>query len=487
MTAVPTSPNVSGAVAAPELCRITVLTKHSEVDLTLPLGVPVALLLAGIVDLVAAHRPDNEFDVTPERVEPEAWTLARIGQGPLAGALSLDELGVRDGDVLILEESSAPSAPPLFDDVMYNVAVAGRDRLRRWSDRTAAMVGAAVAAASITIGCGSLLLLPSSGSERLVAGIATAVLTLLLVTAAAVIARVYLDRPIGLLLAVCAIPVSSVTGMLLVPGDFGAPHLMLATVLTGATGVVTVSVTTVGLATFTAIPTIAAVATLALIVATTTSVPVPALGAGVVATALLLVTFAARAATLLARLPLPPVPAPGTSLDPVVPDPDDENPPPTFEELEAKTARARAHLTGWVYAVVVLATVGAWCAAWPMPAAGISWPGVGLAVATGIVLMFRGRTYIGAEQAAPMIMGGAVLVLGLIVGAALSGTVAPQALFGVTVVLFVGALIFGVVAPRRTFTPVQRRISELAEYTVIATIVPLACWVAGLYSAVRGL
>ncbi len=41
--------------------------------------------------------------------------------------------------------------------------------------------------------------------------------------------------------------------------------------------------------------------------------------------------------------------------------------------------------------------------------------------------------------------------------------------------------------PRRTFTPVQRRISELTEYAVIATIVPLACWVAGLYSAVRGL
>ncbi len=239
------------------------LTKHSEVDLALPLGVPVALLLAGIVDLVAAHRPDNEFDVTPERVEPEAWTLARIGQAPLAGALSLDELGIRDGEVLLLEESSAPSSPPLFDDVMYNVAVAGRDRLHRWSDRTAAMVGAAIAAAAITIGCGSLLLLPPSGGERVVAGIATAVLTLLLVTAAAVIARVYLDRPIGLLLAVCAVPASFVTGMLLVPGDFGAPHLLLATVLTGAVGAVTVSVTTVGLATFTAIPTISAVATTA--------------------------------------------------------------------------------------------------------------------------------------------------------------------------------------------------------------------------------
>lgn len=487
MTAAPTSPNVPGAVAAPELCRITVLTKHSEVDLALPLGVPVALLLAGIVDLVAAHRPHNDFDRTPERVQPETWTLARIGQEPLAGALSLDELGIRDGEVLVLAESSAPSSPPLFDDVMYSVAVAGRDRLRRWSDRTAAVVGAAVAAAAITLGCGLLLLLPSSGSERMVAGIATAVLALLLVTAAAVIARIYLDRSIGLLLAVCAAPASFVTGMLLVPGDFGAPHLLLATILTGAVGMITVNVTTVGLSTFTAISTVSSVATIALIVATATDTPVPALGAGIVVTALLLVTFAARAAALLARLPLPPIPAPGTSLDPVVPDPDDENPPPTFEELEARTARARAHLTGWIYAVVVLATAGAWCAAWPMQESGVSWPGVALAVATGIILMFRGRTYIGSEQAAPMILGGAILLLGLVVGAGLSGSIAPQVLFGVTVVLFVGALVLGVVVPRRTFTPVQRRISELTEYAVIAAIVPLACWVAGLYSAVRGL
>jgi Flp pilus assembly pilin Flp len=43
-----------------------------------------------------------------------------------------------------------------------------------------------------------------------------------------------------------------------------------------------------------------------------------------------------------------------------------------------------------------------------------------------------------------------------------------------------------VVAPRRSFTPVQRRAAEVVEYAVIATIVPLACWVTGLYAAVRG-
>lgn len=43
------------------------------------------------------------------------------------------------------------------------------------------------------------------------------------------------------------------------------------------------------------------------------------------------------------------------------------------------------------------------------------------------------------------------------------------------------------VAPRRTFTPVQRRIAEIAEYATIATVVPLACWVAGVYAAIRGL
>lgn len=486
MTAAQAATGGDGAVEAPELCRITVLTRHCEVDVALPLGVPVALLLAGIVDLVAAHRPDNEFDSGGERVEPERWTLARIGRPPLPGALSLDESGIRDGELLVLAEAAAPAPPPLFDDVMYNIAVSGRDGLHRWSDRTAARVGSIVAFAAATVGCGALLWVPA-GVERFAAGAVTATLMLLLVAASALVARITDDTATGFLLSCSALPAAFATGMLLVPGEVGAPHLLLATVLTGAVALVAAGVASVGTATFTAVPVIAAVTAAALVVDTATDVSVTALGAGVVAAALLLATFAPRVAMLAARLPLPQVPSPGTTLDPVAPDPDVTNPPPSFAELEAKATRARAHLTGLLYAVAVLGAAGAWCTARPWDPDELSWPTVALAVATGFLLMFRGRTYTGAEKATPLVAGGAVTLLGLLGCGAVAGTFAPATVFGAALAVFTGAVVFGIVAPRRTFTPVQRRLAEFAEYTVIASIVPLVCWVVGLYSAVRGL
>src|SRR5690606_18845727 len=126
MTSVRARSETPGQVGAPDLCRITVLARHTEVDLALPLDVPVALLLPGVVHLVAGHRPDNDFDATPERTEPDGWALARIGRAPLSGALSLDEHGVRDGEILVLEDAGSPAPPPLFDDVMYSVAASDR-------------------------------------------------------------------------------------------------------------------------------------------------------------------------------------------------------------------------------------------------------------------------------------------------------------------------------------------------------------------------
>ncbi|MEE2034234.1 type VII secretion integral membrane protein EccD [Rhodococcus chondri] len=486
MTAAHTESGEHSGVGAPELCRVTVLARHTEVDLALPLGVPVALLMPGIVDLIAAHRPDNDFDTTPEHAEPDTWTLGRIGQASLAGALSLEEHGVRDGELLVLGEAAAPAPPPLFDDVMYNVAVAGRDRMRRWSAHTAALAGSVIAFLSIVAGCASLLTL-DPGDGRLWAGAAAAGLAVLLVGAAAVVARAYGDRSSAVLPAVCAEPAAFAAGMLFVPGEFAAPHLLLGSVLVGACAVIAMRVTLVGTATFTAIAATSAVATIAFTVAASTELDVPALGAGVIVTALLLSTVAPRVATALAGVPLPPVPAPGTSLDPVVSDPDDESPLPSFEELEAQAARARSYLTGFVYAVVVLAVAGAWCAAWPPAQGGTSWPGIALAVSTAVVLMFRGRTFTGAEKAAPLVVGGALVPVGLIAVAAAAGSLPVQLLFGLSLTLFLVAILLGVVAPGRSFTPVQRRIAELTEYAVIATLVPLACWVAGLYSAVRGL
>ncbi|RZI95856.1 MAG: type VII secretion integral membrane protein EccD, partial [Microbacterium sp.] len=45
--------------AAADLCRITVLSTHSQVDMAVPFGVPLAILVPGIVDTIRTHRSTN--------------------------------------------------------------------------------------------------------------------------------------------------------------------------------------------------------------------------------------------------------------------------------------------------------------------------------------------------------------------------------------------------------------------------------------------
>lgn len=485
MTSANTGAGHHGALEAPDLCRITVLAQHTEVDLALPLGVPVALLLPGIVDLVASHRSDNRFDSTPERVEPGTWTLARIGHAPLSGALSLDEHGIRDGELLVLADVGSPAPPPLFDDVMYAVAVAGKDGFRRWGAAPASALATVLAPVSLAAGCFSLFHLPD-GPQRLAAGATAAVMCVLFLLAATVLSRSHDDQRTALVPALCAVPVAFTAGSLVVPGDFGAPHLLLGTVLVGAVAVVALRTARVGVATFTGVAATAVGAAATLLLASTTGVDLHALGAGAVVTALLLAGTAPRLAAVFGRLPVPPVPVPGTSLDPVAPDPETANPLPSFDELDDRIMSARAYLRGLVYAVVVLGAGGAWCAAYPIDGA-VSWPGVALAVVTALVLMFRGRSYTASTEAVPLVAGGAVILLVLIIGAVVLTPITPWLVSGAALMLMAGTIVFGSAAPRRQFTPVQRRIAELTEYTVIAMIVPLVCWVAGLYSAARGL
>ncbi|SEC52957.1 type VII secretion integral membrane protein EccD [Rhodococcus pyridinivorans] len=483
MTSVRARSETPGQVGAPDLCRITVLARHTEVDLALPLDVPVALLLPGIVNLVAGHRPDNDFDATPERTEPDGWALARIGRAPLSGALSLDEHGVRDGEILVLEDAGSPAPPPLFDDVMYSVAASDRTTTP-WGAGPSGLIAAVLGPVALAAGCVPLLFLPD-GASRLALGAVCAALPLLVLLAAGILARLHDDRRTATALLWCAFPLAATAGALLVPGESPAPRLVLAAALTGAVAVLAVRATRIGLAPCTAVAATAAGVVVTATLASTTELEARALGAGTVVVALLLAGTAPRLAAMLAKLPIPPVPAPGAPLEPETPE-SSVSGLPSQAELEHRANRARSALTGIVHAVVLLTAGGAWCAAFPLDG-DVSVPAVALAVASAVALVFRGRTYTATAQAAPLVAGGAVLLLGLLVGAAASGALPPWAVFASATGLACAGFLFGVVAPRRTFTPVQRRIAEIAEYATIATVVPLACWVAGVYAAIRGL
>ncbi|MFI6045091.1 type VII secretion integral membrane protein EccD [Nocardia sp. NPDC051321] len=473
-----------GIVRAPDLARVTILAKHTQVDMAIPVDVPVALVIPSVVDMVAQHSRTNDFDNEGERFEPAEWVLARIGHPPFSNSLSLGEHGVRDGELLMLESASHTAPTPLFDDIMYNVAIADTDHYRSWTPKVARITGSVLAALTMLVGCLGLLL--STGSlPYWVSGSVALAVTILLVVAAMVLSRMYGDTSTALVLGGCALPTAFTAGMLYVPDHYGWPNLLLGSVLFGATAVLAWRVSGVGLALFIGATTLAVYAVPAALVGLLTAQPERAIGAGAAALGLAGLAMGPRISMLLAKLPLPPVPSPGTPIDPTEDDPDDHRALPTMEALRVKSERARMYLAGLVAATTVVTVVGALAATDPM-ADDPYWQGIGLAIVCAAVLMFRSRTYAGAEQAVVLIAGGAGIVLIMLVGAGFEME-QPLAVFGAAMVILIAALILGIIIPNQSATPPMRRGVELLEYAFVAAVLPLVFWVAGLYSLVRGL
>ncbi|WP_254699003.1 type VII secretion integral membrane protein EccD [Rhodococcus sp. SGAir0479] len=489
MTVVDTERAVSGDArprGPADLVRLTVLAPHTQIDLALPHSVPVDLLIPGIADLVRKHSAANDFDAAREPTEPVRWALSRVGAPPLDPSLSLRDHGVLDGELLVFDDVAASPPPPLFDDIMYNVAVAETGHAHPWNPRTARLTGSVLAVAASVSASLALAQVDGTVAALVAAGCALLALVALLV-ACAVVTRVYGDAGTGVTLGSAALPLAFVAGVQLVPGERGAPHLLLGLVAFGAAAVLALRASGTGQAVFGGAVTVSLFGAAAASGATLTDQPVRTVGALLAGAALVGLACAPRVAIMLAKLPLPPVPAPGTPVDPAEDDPDDSRRLPSFESVAARADRARRLLTGLVSATTLLIGFGVLAAAYPQSGTGIYWPGTALAVAAATVLMFRGRTYTAAQQAVPLVGGGGAI---LVLLCAMTAVAVPSAAFGVFAVAastVVAALVLGITAPRTAFSPVQRRAAELVDYAAIASVVPLACWVSGLFAAVRGL
>ncbi|WP_067711764.1 type VII secretion integral membrane protein EccD [Nocardia yamanashiensis] len=473
-----------GTVRAPDLARVTILAKHTQVDMAIPSDVPVALVIPSVVDMVAQHSRVNDFDHDGEQFEPHEWVLARIGQPPLTGSLTLTEQDVRDGELLMLESAEHTAPTPLFDDIMYNVAVADAEQFRGWTPRTARLTGSVLAVLTMLAGCLGLLAAPDA-LPGWVTGTVALFVAVLLVIASMLLSRMYGDTASALVVGGCALPAAFSAGMLFVPDHYGWANLLLGSVLLGAIAVLTWRVSGVGLGLFIGVTTVCVYAVPAALIGLLAELPVKAIGAGAAGLGLAGLSLAPRISMLLAKLPLPPVPAPGTPIDPTEDDPDDHRALPSLEALRAKSERARKYLAGLVAATTLVVATGAVAAVEPI-ADRPYWPGLALAVVCAAVLMFRSRTYAGAEQAVVLLAGGAAILL-VLMGFGAFTLRQPLVIFGIAILLLVAALVLGILVPRQQATPPVRRALELLEYAFVAAVVPLVFWVTELYSLVRGL
>jgi hypothetical protein len=105
------------------------------------------------------------------------------------------------------------------------------------------------------------------------------------------------------------------------------------------------------------------------------------------------------------------------------------------------------------------------------------------AVVVGLVAVLRARTHIDMCRRTALIVGGtgAIGSGGALVVVSAPGQANWVCLIAVAVGLSMLAGRFGAMA-----NPLVRRAVEVSEYLALTAVVPLACWIGGLYGLIRG-
>lgn len=453
---------------APEagLRRVSVHYGSAVLDVALPAGLPVALLIPSIVDLLGRH-------VAARDIEARRLALAPPGAAPLDLATTLAQNGVDDGAVLILGRSSPAPVIPHHLDAAGAVSAALEASPARRPSRTRPV--GAVAAVSLTAAGGLALVRHSMGGNTFGdAGGTVAVLAAAAVVAVglgAVARRTHRDSAAGLGMSVLATAFGALAGFVAVPGAAGVSHVLLSAAVTAVTAVTALRACGGGGVVLAAVTTAAVIVALTALAGVVSGAPPRALGSVAALASVALLGVAARAAIALAGL---------TPRSP--PDGNDADTDTGAIRLSAQAIRADEWLTSLSAGLAAAAAIGAvvtTIAGTPRPSC------TAFGVATGGLLLLRAR---GAGGKRMPIYAAA----GIGTAATTFGAVAVRApahgpwIAAATAALAAAALHLGVTAPTMACSPVARRAVELLECAVLVALVPLTGWICGAYAVVRG-
>lgn len=428
------------------LCRLTVQhdgddDAFTEVDLALPRNTHLCQLMPSIVEL--ARGEDAATAGT-------RWRLFRIDGHPLEESMTLDQNDVDDGATLLLTTVAPPEPVWVPCDVSHVAA-----RLTNAAEPTAllpvagAVVAAAVAAAALCWAAAPM-------TARLATAVGMAAAAAL---TAAMVDRTHTDGPVGATLSVSAVMFSAAAGFVAVPAGPAAAHLLLASAAAMSMSMVLLRLTRCAVMWLTAIAAAAALLATATGVAVAWRLQPAAVGALLACGSLLALTVAPRMSMIVTGIG----PSPPDLAEPV---------PDAFRVMSTQHV-----LTGLVVGATTSATVG--CAVLTFDAAP---PSVAFVAAVAVVLLLRTRTHAVSARRTALGLGG-------IATAALFFAMATVAVPGQVYWLSPLVGLAGVAGLSRllglTAGPVVQRIVDVIEYVAVAAVVPLACWVAGVYGAVR--
>ena len=489
--------------------RVSVVCRSTRVDLSLPAHLELVAVVPEVVDLVRDHirmtaGPASGVDVDARMGGGTggSWQLSRLAGGPLAVSETLAQQRVHDGEILVLDHRPVPTPAPLFDDVLQGLTNPEVARSPAW-DRGNAARAAIAAVATMAAATAAALLRQWWTGGGVVTPLVAALLALLALAAVMALRSTAAPAAAHAVAGICAVGFT-----VLAAGSAGAPpvgagHLVgaftagsvLAGVLRGtvfrpspgdsyglAAGYLAASVTL-------------AVAAVAALVTAAVGVPVSAVGAGALLMGLIILTAAPRIAVSAARVPIPPVPAPGEDVEAgdledidhdVRGDLEDRGPRgplPTPDVLRHRFLTSRSWLTG------LLAAGGTICAAGSLASltgdpASTRWA-TPLALGVIVVLILRGLSYADRVHTAVLLGSALALAAGVLAGAALTldspvGVVVPAA-----VALAAAAVVAVSVLPNMEPSPAALRAVGTLEVIGICLIVPLAVGAMEVYSLVR--
>jgi type VII secretion integral membrane protein EccD len=442
------------------LCRLTVQGGEDHgspaVDLALPRNADVGLLLPSIVDLV---HPDSTAEAA------RRWRLSRIGGGPsLDESMTLSGNDVHDGELLLLTAVEPPAPRWAVHDPCHTVAHAGD------GSRPQALPIIAVVACLFGAGIGAAALAWSGMITHAAGHVVTGALLAAGAAAGAVVVR--RARPDSLpcvALSVIAVVYSAVVGYLSVPAGSAAANGLLAAAASFSMATLLLRLTGCGTLCLTAVACSTALVAAAAAVCLAWSLPAGAAGVALVVLSMGVLGVAARLSIAI------------TGLTPRFPAADEGQ---TDDVDEAQAAFAHRTLTGLVAGASSSAALGSVLVAWG-ELDNDSWLSSAVFTAVvGLALLLRARTHSAIQRRIVLTAGGMVSIAA---GFAVVVVSTPAQAHWMTVVAAAagaGALcwLFGM-----TVNPVVRRVIKLLEYLALTAVIPLACWVVGLYELVRGL
>ncbi|WP_240748685.1 type VII secretion integral membrane protein EccD [Mycobacterium paragordonae] len=481
MTGVSELRRVRVVSAAPDHIRVSVFGGRTQLDIALPLDVPVSGFVPEVARLISSR--DAEEDSKDER--RTFWVLSRFhSRAELRPEQTLRDAGVVNGELLRLTPRQALTPPTLYDDVVDAVGRLNKSAYAAWDSVSARwMAFAGVHLASLAmVYC---LIAPTGTVNRyLIVGVAGAVV-LALIGGATMAHRSYGVHDVAAALGWAAIPITAGIAFAVL-GQYGYSGLAAACGSVSVLCAVYDRVIGTGRwAYLAAALTFGLVAVVLVARALHARADIVTVTGAVVATLGCLVVR--RLTSRLGRFETPTV-----TVETKREDWDFENPfepsaatdngdsgtaMPTAEAVWNRAKSASVTRAGLLTGLAADAAV---CVTLLLRTV-VDWPAFVFALAVAAALALRSRTFHSWFERAAVATPAVVILVTTCVTAQNGSAPMPLAALGVLLAVAVGAACAGLMTPTNG---APRRVDTLlsyAEYLAVGSLIPLALWVVGVY------